>query len=66
MARTEKKDRYISGHTAADQVRGLCCSLRSQLASSVLGRPGGFCGETEPDPIPNSAVKLPSANGSSS
>src|SRR5215468_8376180 len=22
MARTEKKDRYISGHTAADQVRG--------------------------------------------
>ena len=27
----------------------------------VLGRPGGHGGETAPDPIPNSAVKTPSA-----
>ena len=29
----------------------------------VLRRPGGFSEEPEPDPIPNSAVKLLSANG---
>jgi hypothetical protein len=29
----------------------------------VLGRPGGICGETEPDPISNSAVKLSCADG---
>ena len=40
---------------------------KTQLASlSVLGRPGGISGEPVPDPIPNSAVKLPSANGTKS
>jgi hypothetical protein len=34
--------------------------------SSVFGRPGGISGEPVPDPIPNSAVKLPSANGTKS
>lgn len=29
----------------------------------VLRRPGGLSEEPEPDPIPNSAVKLLSANG---
>ena len=29
----------------------------------VLRRPGGSSEELEPDPIPNSAVKLLSANG---
>ena len=33
---------------------------------SVFRRPGGFSEEPVPDPIPNSAVKLLSANGSSS
>ena len=32
----------------------------------VLGRPGGISGEPVPDPIPNSAVKLPSADGTKS
>ena len=36
-------------------------SLRSRFI--VFGRPGGICGEPEPDPIPNSAVKLPCADG---
>ena len=36
---------------------------KNLLASFVLGRPGGICGETEPDPIPNSAVKLSRADG---
>ena len=27
----------------------------------VLDDPGGHCGEPAPDPIPNSAVKIPSA-----
>ena len=31
--------------------------------SSVFGRPGGSSGEPVPDPIPNSAVKLPRADG---
>ena len=29
--------------------------------TGCLGRPGGHCGEPAPDPIPNSAVKTPSA-----
>ena len=29
----------------------------------VFRRPGGFSGEPVPDPIPNSAVKLPCADG---
>jgi hypothetical protein len=36
------------------------------LADAVFCRPGGCCGEPEPDPIPNSAVKLPSADGTKS
>jgi hypothetical protein len=32
----------------------------------VLCRPGGYSGEPEPDPIPNSAVKLPCADGTKS
>jgi hypothetical protein len=28
-----------------------------------IGRPGGFGGGPAPDPIPNSAVKTPSAHG---
>jgi hypothetical protein len=56
------KDPFLST-MHADQIRGLRCSLRLQLASNILGRPGGFCGETEPDPIPNSAVKLSCADG---
>jgi hypothetical protein len=33
---------------------------------TVFGRLGGFSGELEPDPIPNSAVKLPCADGTKS
>ncbi len=32
----------------------------------MLRRPGGYSEEATPDPIPNSAVKLLSANGTSS
>ena len=39
---------------------------RSQFASFVLGRTGGFSGGPVPDPISNSAVKLPSADGTKS
>src|ERR1039457_7391171 len=38
-------------------------SLARTLASFVLGRPGGFSGGPVPDPISNSAVKLPTADG---
>nr|BAT30355.1 hypothetical protein [Aureimonas sp. AU4] len=31
-----------------------------------MRRPGGFCGVAAPDPIPNSAVKRPSAHDTSS
>ena len=33
---------------------------------SVLRRPGGISGGPVPDPIPNSAVKLPCADGTKS
>ena len=38
-------------------------ALNSLLRIFVLRRPGGSSEELEPDPIPNSAVKLLSANG---
>ena len=44
-------------------------TLKSQtyfFASFVLGRTGGFSGGPVPDPISNSAVKLPSADGTKS
>ena len=43
------------------------CDLKDQkdslLRIFVLRRPGGSSEELEPDPIPNSAVKLLSADG---
>jgi hypothetical protein len=33
---------------------------------AVFRRPGGYCEETIPDPIPNSAVKLLCADGTKS
>ena len=41
-------------------------ALARLLRFLVLRRPGGFSEELEPDPIPNSAVKLPSADGTKS
>lgn len=38
-------------------------TFRLLLILDVLRRPGGLSEEPEPDPIPNSAVKLLSANG---
>ena len=38
----------------------------SARSISVFRRPGGTCGGPEPDPIPNSAVKLPCADGTKS
>ena len=47
------------------QARGLRSNALhpSLLRIFVLRRPGGSSEELEPDPIPNSAVKLLSANG---
>ena len=39
---------------------------RPALLRSVLRRPGGISWGPEPDPIPNSAVKLPCADGTKS
>ena len=41
------------------------CSKHS-IIPSVIRRPGGYGGASIPDPIPNSAVNRPSANGTSS
>jgi hypothetical protein len=50
-----------------DPERGFRSAPRPRRGpSSVFGRPGGISGEPVPDPIPNSAVKLPSANGTKS
>ena len=38
----------------------------TSFQTSALRRPGGYCEEPEPDPIPNSAVKLLRANDTSS
>ena len=46
-------------------MRNTCFSIRQIecLSISVLCRPGGPSGGIPPDPIPNSAVKAPSAYG---
>lgn len=61
---------YGSSHAAAKQRRvpfkktGEClCQLLNNIA---LSRPGGHGGVAAPVPIPNTAVKRPSANGTSS
>ena len=41
-------------------------SLTPDLLIPVFGRPGGYSEEPQPDPIPNSAVKVLSANGTKS
>ena len=41
-------------------------AARNALSSIVFSRPGGFSEGPEPDPIPNSAVKLLSADGTKS
>ena len=43
-----------------------CAFTVERLLHSVLRRPGGYSGGPVPDPIPNSAVKLPSADGTKS
>ena len=50
---------------SSGQIRGLRLNAAhpSLLRIFVLRRPGGSSEELEPDPIPNSAVKLLSANG---
>ena len=40
--------------------------LKDQKSFEPLRWPGGFSGVAAPDPIPNSAVKRPSADGTSS
>jgi hypothetical protein len=56
--------------TIAPQSRWRGPDNRRAIAGScfktVLRRPGDFCRATRPDPIPNSAVKRPSANGTMS
>ena len=50
---------------SSGQARGLRSNASHPclLRIFVLRRPGGSSEELEPDPIPNSAVKLLSANG---
>ena len=36
---------------------------KDHMLANILRRPGGLSEEPEPDPIPNSAVKLLSADG---
>ena len=38
-------------------------NMKSQFCFTVLCRPGGLCKVIRPDPIPNSAVKRLSADG---
>jgi hypothetical protein len=38
-------------------------NMKNQFCFTVLRRPGGLCKVIRPDPIPNSAVKRLSANG---
>jgi hypothetical protein len=48
------------------QTEGLSAAPKDPLLRVVLCRPGGLSEEPEPDPIPNSAVKLLRADGTMS
>ena len=58
---TRHKQKTISPQNAgpSGQARGRLF----EAACHILRRPGGLSEEPEPDPIPNSAVKLLSADG---
>lgn len=45
---------------------GQATQLLENSVCFALCRPGGYCGAAAPVPIPNTAVKRPSANGTSS
>ena len=48
----------------AHDSQNLTQRIRSRFPTAAwTGRPGGFGGGPAPDPIPNSAVKTPSAHG---
>ena len=61
---TARKPACFNHFTA--RVSAIAEATRGDLVFSVLCRPGGISGEPEPDPIPNSAVKLPCADGTKS
>ena len=67
FAKSEWMKDQLASRTALQPALAKFVSLASRLALfPVLCRPGGSCEEPEPDPIPNSAVKLLSANGTKS
>ena len=53
-------------NTSYLSLRMFAQSLKRLASSYLLRRPGGTSEEPEPDPIPNSAVKLLSADGTMS
>mgnify|MGYP003347353952 CR=1 FL=1 len=55
-----KQARLLVGNRSASKEKGQTRSLQP------LRRPGDYSGVAAPDPIPNSAVKRPSADGTSS
>ena len=62
--RTLKIERPLLVDRDSQLLAGMLALLA--LASFVLGRTGGFSGGPVPDPISNSAVNLPSADGTKS
>ena len=63
--KTSEQPREAPDSSAADV--SLCASsLKKLLEQRAFCRPGGYGGAAAPDPIPNSAVKRSSADGTSS
>src|SRR5262249_45481457 len=62
--RHRSNDDQLARKSDRDKGNSFALSIRPPLP--VLCRPGGISGEPVPDPIPNSAVKLPSADGTKS
>jgi hypothetical protein len=62
---TRSDDGSNKDQTNAQNARGIC-RLAVLRRRTVLGWLGGYGEEPEPDPIPNSAVKLLSADDTSS
>lgn len=59
-------ERSVSGLLSPDALDNFGGALPPTLARCRFRRPGGIGGEPPPDPISNSEVKVPSADGTMS
>ena len=56
----------VFNHSLSEPASQLVPTVACRNINIALSRPGGYCGVAAPVPFPNTAVKRPCANGTSS